>query len=420
MEVSSPLNGITAGVSTPLVSAAESSPDAAPPVSPKIPQVVLPGNTDTIARVCFLESPDTFYVCSSLSLEMFMPILTACQSDIPGKVSPMVGSSCLAMDDDCWYRAEIVNLSCDKISATLFLLDYGKTMACPVSSLRPMSSDLASTPGLVCKVTLRGVRPRDSKWMEEIAGALLVLEVGGETQLKIKNVEVDEKLKTVVSIEDMEGNDIAALMVETGIAEEDDNSEISLVPGTLALGEQTLLVLAAVSPMELYLCSQDKFFSFSSIIVPILEEAASHAALVLSPKEGDIVLACEDNVWYRACVLELFDANTIKVKLLDLASIITLPRDKLRTGSPAHMKHPVLAVPCCLASWRNEDTKVAIDLWGGKMDEVVEQFGEMEVDVVEVLEGKVIVKIHKLEQKFGKKQLSRAELLKTKLKMMQK
>ena len=69
MEVSSPLNGITAGVSTPLVSAAESSPDAAPPVSPKIPQVVLPGNTDTIARVCFLESPDTFYVCSSLSLE---------------------------------------------------------------------------------------------------------------------------------------------------------------------------------------------------------------------------------------------------------------------------------------------------------------------------------------------------------------
>ena len=54
------------------------------------------------------------------------------------------------------------------------------------------------------------------------------------------------------------------------------------------------------------------------------------------------------------------------------------------------------------------------------MDEVVEQFGEMEVDVVEVLDGKVIVKIHKLEQKFGKKQLSRAELLKTKLKMMQK
>ena len=77
----------------------------------------------------------------------------------------------------------------------------------------------------------------------------MVLDVGGETQFKIKNVEVDEELKTVVSIEDMEGNDIAALMVETGIAEEDDNSEIRLVPGTLALGDQTLLVLAAVSPM---------------------------------------------------------------------------------------------------------------------------------------------------------------------------
>jgi len=406
-------------VSTPTLS----TPDSPPSVTLKIPRGVLPANTTIIAGVCFLESPDTFYVCSSTCLELFMPILSACQSSTPGVVSPTVGSCCLAMDEDCWYRAEIVSLSSDKISATLFLLDYGKTIVCPVTSLRPISTDLASTPGLVCKVTLRGVRSREKKWMEEeIAGALLVLDVGGETQFKIKNVEVDEELKTVVSMEDMEGNDIAALMVETGIAEEMENNsdEITVVPGTLPLGQQTLLVLAAVSPMELYLCSQDKFFSFSSTIVPMLEEAASHAAPVHTPKEGDIVLACEDNVWYRACVLELVNANTVKVKLLDLASITTLAKDKLRMASPGHMKHPVVAVSCCLSSWIGEDMKVALENWGSKMDEMVEQYSEVEADVVEIVEDKVIVKIHQLEQKFGKKPLSRSEMLKTKLKMMQK
>jgi len=409
----------TATESTP----SQSIPVTTPPVTTKVPRGELPVNTETIAGVCFLESPDTFYVCSSTCLEMFMPILSACQSSTPGDVLPLVGSNCLAMDEECWYRAEIVNLNNDKSSATLFLLDYGKTIKCPVSSLRPLSTELSSTPGLVCKVTLRGVVSRENKWMEEeIAGALLVLDVGGETQFKIKSIEVDKEFRTVVSMEDLEGNDIAALMVETGIAEEAEKTmeEIKIVPGTLPLGQQTLLVLAAVSPMELYLCSQDKFFSFSSTIVPMLEEAASHAAPVHSPKEGDIVLACDDSVWYRACVLEVVNVNSVKVKLLDLASITVLSKDKLRTASPGHMKPPVVAVSCCLASWLGEDMKVAMESWGSKMGEMVEQYSEVEADVVELMEDKVIVKIHQLEQKFGKKSLSRSEMLKSKLKMMQK
>ena len=38
----------------------------------------------------------------------------------------------------------------------------------------------------------------------------------------MKNVEVDKEFNTIISMEDMEGNDVADLMVETGIAEKDD------------------------------------------------------------------------------------------------------------------------------------------------------------------------------------------------------
>ena len=235
------------------------------PAGPKIPRGVLPVNNTTVAGVCFLETPDKFYVCPSTCIEQFMSILSSAQSAPPGLVSPVVGSSCLAMDEDCWYRAEMVKLSPDK-TATLFLLDYGKTVQAPLSTLRPIPSDLATTPGLVCLVTLRGVKPGDTKWSsEEIAGALLVLDVGGETQFKVKNAEVGEEFKMIVSMEDLEGNDVADLMVETGIAEKDEKmiGDLDLIPGTLSPGHHQLLVLSAVSPMEINLCSQAQFLHFS-------------------------------------------------------------------------------------------------------------------------------------------------------------
>ena len=290
------------------------------PAGPKIPRGVLPVNNTTVAGVCFLETPDKFYVCPSTCIEQFMSILSSAQSAPPGLVSPVVGSSCLAMDEDCWYRAEMVKLSADKTKATLFLLDYGKTVQAPLSTLRPIPSDLATTPGLVYLVTLRGVKPGDIKWSsDEIAGALLVLDVGGETQFRVKNVEEDKEYKTIVSMEDLEGNDVADLMVETGIAEKDEKmiGDLELIPGTLSPGHHQLLVLSAVSSMEINLCSQAQFLHSSAAIIPMVEEAASKADKVLSLAEGDIVLACEDQVWYRATIVQLLPENAVEVKLVE-------------------------------------------------------------------------------------------------------
>ena len=100
----------------------------------------------------------------------------------------------------------------------------------------------------------------------------------------------------------------------------------------------------------------------------MLDEAASHADVVVCPKEGDIVLACEDHVWYRATVLQILPAETVKVNLVDLAITTTLPRDKLRSASSRVVTDPVVAVSCCLESWVGEDKTEAVDKWGDKME----------------------------------------------------
>ena len=118
--------------------------------------------------------------------------------------------------------------------------------------------------------------------------------------------------------------------------------------------------------------------------------------------------------WYRAAVVDILKTDA-KVELVDLAIVTTLPMNKLRLANTVVMKDPVVAVSCCLKSWVGEDKKKAVEKWGEKMGSMSEQYSEIYVEVVEVLSSQVIVKIPMLEQKFVKKEMSRAEMLKMKL-----
>ena len=175
-------------------------------------------------------------------------------------------------------------------------------------------------------------------------------------------------------------------------------------------------VSSSVSPMEINLCSQAQFLHFSDTIVPMVEEAASKADKVLSLAEGDIVLACEDQVWYRATIVKLLPESAVKVKLVDLAIMATVSKDKLRVTKVALMKEPVVAVSCCLDAWVKEDRKMAVEKWGDKMEGLLEQYTEVDVEVVDLMDTQAKVKIPTLEQKLEKKEMSRAEMLKMKLK----
>jgi hypothetical protein len=100
----------------------------------------------------------------------------------------------------------------------------------------------------------------------------------------------------------------------------------------------------------------------------------------------------------------------VKVKLVDLAIMATVPRDKLRSAQASLLKEPVVAVSCCLDSWMKEDQKMALDKWGDKMEGILEQYSEVDVEVVNMTETQAQVKIPTFEQKLGKNEMSRAEM----------
>ena len=179
------------------------------------------GSNKVQGGVCFFDCPDVFYVCPTDKIELFTSILDKSQENIPGTVDPVIGSCVLALDDETvWYRAEITSLSADKMTASLFLIDYGKEMTAEVVNLRPLPAELHEYPGLVVKVKLRGIKPVNGDvWTDaDRDAAMLVLDVGGQTIFELLNVKKEDGDITL-DLRDTDGNDVADFMIQTGCAQ---------------------------------------------------------------------------------------------------------------------------------------------------------------------------------------------------------
>jgi len=352
-------------------------------------------------------------------LEMFNNVLASTQECPEGPVVIAFGSCCLVKDEDCWYRAEIVKVGEDKKAVQLFLLDYGKTVESSVDKLRPLPDEFVAVPGLVIKVNLIGIKPVGKDWsVEELGGAEMVLDVGKDTtQFVVKVQDVNAGNQCLISMKDAEANDVAQLMIDIGIAanEEPNKDPLEYKAGSLSIGNQTVVILNAVSPMQLYVCTIDMFMELSSSMSKLEEEAAESPAITCV-ELGDVVLVCDEGTWYRGKVRDI-EEDKVTVELVDIGSEATVGLANLKVGSSNITKDAVNAVSCCLDSWIGEDKTLAAKNWGCKMGEIVEPYSEMEIEVVEQCDnGQFRIRVPGIEKKLkGNEVKSRAEMLKDKL-----
>ena len=129
------------------------------------------------------------------------------------------------------------------------------------------------------------------------------------------------------------------------------------------------------------------------------------------------MLACEDEIWYRAIVTKVADATSVVVCLVDVAISTTKKVDQLRQCSSDILKERILGVTCCLESWNDKIAETFKDKWGPEeLAKIVEPYSVIDVDVVKEHGGVWLVKIPLLDEKIGKKTLSSKELLMSKLK----
>ena len=183
----------------------------------------------------------------------------------------------------------------------------------------------------------------------------------------------------------------------------------------LEAGKQEFVVLAALSPMEIYLSSQDQLAAFTETGSVILDNIGKIADYVHLPKVGQLVLVYKENCWNRAEVVEEGLANgNILINLLDFPEVLEVEKSQLRQATKAALEFPVLAVKCaldCFYGKEEEASKQEEKLRNLEMD-----FKMVEGEVLSCQGGLTRVKIHAIESKLVEAvpaaKASRASILK--------
>ena len=177
-----------------------------------------------------------------------------------------------------------------------------------------------------------------------------------------------------------------------------------------------------------------KFEDFSIV----LNEAAEKAKPVSEVKAGDVVLVNEDEICkdflldsfplissdagYRGQVTQVNSVeNSAELSLVDMAVKAKKPISSLKVAAAELLESfPVQSVFCCLHSWVGEDCRAAKLEWGDKTEEILKPFKEFSAEVIETGDTgagtPTIIKMPVVESKLGRKVLSRADMLKLKLK----
>ena len=133
----------------------------------------------------------------------------------------------------------------------------------------------------------------------------------------------------------------------------------ALVPTVLEAGKQELLVVASVSPLEVYITDMTKVEEFTQTPTARLNMMGETADYVHLTEVGDLVLAFKEECWNRASVMEILQDNRLKVRLIDYAETIEIEKKMVRTAPEEALEFPVLVAKCSLDSFHGREEKAA-------------------------------------------------------------
>ncbi|XP_053305872.1 tudor domain-containing protein 1-like [Spea bombifrons] len=161
------------------------------------------------AVITEIKHPEEFY-CQQLQnaeeLSKLMELMSKHFAAVPPVPSftPAVGQVCSAQcaEDRCWYRGKILEKRSQEALLVEYI-DFGNVEVLPLSSLRPIQSNMLELPSQAIKCSLAGVKPRFKRWTGEtyaaiaslVANDVVTVEVVGQTKTSFV-VEVADRHPT--------------------------------------------------------------------------------------------------------------------------------------------------------------------------------------------------------------------------------
>ncbi|XP_053305864.1 tudor domain-containing protein 1-like [Spea bombifrons] len=370
------------------------------------------------AVITEIKHPEEFY-CQQLQnaeeLSKLMESMSKHFAAVPHVPSftPAVGQVCSAQcaEDRCWYRAKILEKRSQEALLVEYI-DFGNVEVLPLSSLRPIQSNMLKLPSQAIKCSLAGVKPRFKRWTGEtyaataslVANDVVTVVVVGQTKTSFV-VEVADRHPTgrarktetshatpsgkgqscgVKATGEKWGNKAPQILVvgtklqakavstsEDGYSVESESSRLATLSKRELQAESCIpcqwksVEVPLNEPIEsrvLSVISPDLFYAFpkenrvdiqklTQVMVGIAVYCkAEKTKLSYRPSVGDMCCAkyTDDGYWYRAIVLDT-SLSTAKVAYADYGNTEDLPFSSLLPITENFLDPPVPIVKCALA-----------------------------------------------------------------------
>ena len=173
-------------------------------------------------------------------------------------------------------------------------------------------------------------------------------------------------------------------------------SGFQLVPSGLGVGRQSLIILAAVSPLELYLCTRQQFNEFAQNFCSQMAFEAQEADYLSEAVVGDFVLACSDANWFRAKIIKILPNYRVQLELVDTCGVAAVNRNNLRKARVEVMKIPTLWTKSKLDSFCGREDEEVVR-YRDKVKAVMKVYDDVEGVVVDMEEGVARVQLPRVE-----------------------
>ena len=313
--------------------------------------------------VVFATSPVNFF-CQDLQtshrLNEVMEKLAQCCPTAPSLSSVAVGQPCAALysEDECWYRAEIIEVTAGSQALVQFV-DYGNSEVVDLSSIVTLPSDLTSLPAQAFWCSLSNDFERQYSKSEAAGFVTKVTEQSFE--LIVKEVEGDS---LIVSLQDSSGVAVTDTSCETEGGGDTQATAISSSVTVLSaethsgsFARTPLLAGAKLSVVVTFVNSPTDFFCQDAHNRDALDEVMTSLETYCADSTlttgvvwsvGDVCAALYtvDEGWYRAEVMDRTADGHVVVQYVDYGNIETVKSSALQPLAAEHLTLPAQAIWC--------------------------------------------------------------------------
>lgn len=306
----------------------------------EIPSLDLSLNEPIPVVITHCISPQDFYCQDQRAISEMEQLLVSLSDleagPVPKEVSVDMYCAACFSEDDRWYRAKVTDIATPQ-KVTVLFVDYGNDDVVSENELRCLTAELCKLPSQAFHCTLLKSPPTKPLDSDSFISEVL----NQEFTASVVDFTSDGFVVTLRT-------ELGKIIDGPSLCQTSSQAPVSIPKLKVPLNvPHEICVVFAVEPSEIYCQLMENTNSLDEVMAQLELTVSGH---MTSPDPGLYCTAryFEDQIWYRAKVLETHNGDAVTVHFVDYGNVEEVTHSELAPLDPQLCTLPAQAVRCSL------------------------------------------------------------------------